>query len=217
MISARPAGRACALAVATLHLACSATELEVGRTIEQYLNALQAGDRATVARLSATYHDEVRGLEGPAAQQVFERFSGWFDERWESFEGAKKTGTIELTPDGFGLIRALGLGRGGYYQVREVVEENDHAWARIEAQLGYHAVSFETFPPQTRLYLMGMPLGRLLVPVRGDGPRKLEVLASVEIVCRLEKTNDPLHPTGWLVRDFEAIPETARSIEIDWQ
>ena len=59
------------LAVATLHLACSATELEVGRTIEQYLNALQAGDRATVARLSAAYHDEVRGLEGPAEQQVY--------------------------------------------------------------------------------------------------------------------------------------------------
>ena len=217
MTSARLAGRACVLAVATLHLACAATELEVGRTIEQYLTALQAGDRATVARLSAAYHDEVRGLEGPAAQQVFERFSAWFDERWETFEEAKKSGTIELTPDGFGLIRALGLGRGGYYQVREVTEENGHARARIEAQLGYHAVPFETFPPETRLYLMGIPLGRLLVPVRGDGQRKLKVLASVEIECRLEKTHDPLHPTGWLVRGFEAIPETARSIEIDWQ
>lgn len=217
MISARLASGTCAFAAAALNLACPSANHGIERTIEQYLVALQAGDRATVARFSAAYHDEVRGLEGPAAHQVFERFAAWYDERWEDSEATKKAGRVELAPDGIGLIRALGLGRGGYYQVREIEEETEGALARIEVQLGYHAVPFETFPQGTRLYLMGMPLGRLLAPVRGDGPRRLEVMASVDLVCCLKRTPKTTHPTGWLVRSIEAVPGTARSIEIEWR
>jgi len=217
MISARLAGAAGALAAAVLLDGCSPAGYAIERTIEQYLGALQSGDRATVARLSARYHEAVRGLEGPPAQQAYERFAAWLDERGEAFEKAKRTGTVELAPDGIGLVRALGLGRGGYYQVREVVREDGWARARIEVQLGYHAVPFESFPVGTRLYLMGIPLGRVLAPVRGDGPRRLKVLASVELECRLERIPEPSHPTGWLVGGIEAVPGTARSIEIDWR
>ncbi|MEE9218060.1 MAG: hypothetical protein V3U98_03245 [Acidobacteriota bacterium] len=183
----------------------------------RYLEALQAEDLATVALFSAEYQDEVRGLEGPAAQEVYERFVRRVEDRLLAYEQAKRSGAFEVLPDATAFLRGLMLGKGGYYQVREVRSEEAGARARIEVQMGYHAIPFENFPPGTRVYLMGVPPGSLLAPVRGEAPQRLEVLASLQLDCWLEPETSPKHPTGWRVRRFTVVPDSVRSAVIEWR
>lgn len=83
--------------------------------------------------------------------------------------------------------------------------------------LGYEQIPFERFPEGTRVYLMGLPVGRVLAALRGEGKgKRMTVLAHLEIDCRLERTRMPRHPTGWLLRSLEPVPGSERAATIAW-
>jgi hypothetical protein len=204
--------------LALLVCGCPETDWNARRTVERYLDAVQASDIVTLARYSAEYEDAARGLEGPAAQEVYERFAERVRVRLEAYEEAKRRGRLEPTPDGMALARGLGLARGAFYQIRRVDAEDGRARLRLEVNLGYDQIPFERFPEGTRIYLMGLPVGRLLSRVRGEGAGdSVEVLGRLEIDCLLERAPAEDHPTGWLVRSFAAAPGTERAVRVTWR
>jgi hypothetical protein len=215
MIRPRPA---LLLWAALLLCGCPETDWNTRRTVERYLDAVQASDIVTLARYSAEYEDAARGLEGPAAQEVYERFAEGVRARLQDYEQAKRSGWLQPAPDGIALARGLGLARGAFYQIRRVEAEDGRARLRLEVNLGYDQVPFGQFPPGTRVYLMGLPVGRLLSRVRGEGVGdSVEVLGRLEIDCLLERAPAPDHPTGWLVRSFRVAPGSERASRVTWR
>jgi hypothetical protein len=197
---------------------CPEVEWNTRRTVERYLDAVQASDIVTLARYSAEYEDAARGLEGPPAQEAYERFASRVRSRLESYEQAKRSGRLEPAPDGIALARGLGLGRGAFYQIRRVEVDGGRARLRLEVNLGYDHIPFERFPEGTRIYLMGLPVGTLLSRVRGEGVgERVEVLGRLEIDCVLERAPAPDHPTGWLVRSLTAAPGSERAALLTWR
>ncbi len=220
---ARPARRAAAslaaaLGVVTLAAGCPQTGYGARRTIERYFDAVQAGDRVGLATLSAEYEDAAHGLEGPAAQAVFEEFSARAQGRLAAYEEAKQSGRLDLGPDGIGLIRGLGLGRGAFYQVRGLEAIGERLRVHLEVNLGYDQIAFERFPEGTRIYLMAPPLGSLLTLVRGEArPEPVRVLSRLQVDCVLEPARTPEHATGWLVRSVSALAGSEHSVSIEWR
>lgn len=217
---AGPAGaRASWLLAAALVIAgCPETEYNARLTLERYLDAVQSSDRVAMALFSAEYEDAARGLEGPPAAEAYERFAERAARRLEAYERARSGGRLELGPDGVGLVKGLGLGRGAFYQIRGLEREGERLRMRLEVNLGYDQIPFERFPPGTRVYLMGPPIGRLQALVRGEGRgEKLTVLSRVELECLLERAPARDHPTGWLVRSLTAVPGSERTTDIVWR
>ena len=212
---------AAATAAAALAASCGQSESGVRRTLDEYIRAVQGADGARLSRFSADFQDSARDLHGAQLHAALEQFTRHTEERLAAYEGAKKTGTLDLSADGVSLIKGLGLGRGVFYMVRDVAPEEgsrDRVRARMEVNLAYDFVPFEDYQEGTIIYLMGMPFGRLLAPVRGKGKGgKLEVLAQVALDCRLERALDPEHPTGWVVRSLEALPGSARPGSVSWR
>jgi hypothetical protein len=212
---------AAAAAVAALAAACGQNESDVRRTLDEYIRAVQAADGARLSRFSAEFQEASHTLHGAELHAALEGFIHRTEERLAAYEQAKKTGSLDLGADGVSLIKGLGLGRGVFYLVRDVAPEEgsrDRVRARMEVNLAYDFVPFEDYPEGTIIYLMGMPCGRLLAPVRGKGKGdKLEVLAQVILDCRLERALDPEHPTGWVVRSLGVVPGSARPGSVSWR
>lgn len=211
-----PAGWA--LAMAALLGGCAGADVGPRRTLDFYVGAVQSSDAARLATFSAEYQDAARGLDPPAARAALDAFILRTEARLAAYEAAKTTGQLELGPDGVGLIKGLVLGRGVFFLLREVAVEGDRARVRMEVSTQYNYVPFENYAEGTRIFLMGMPLGRLLGPVRGERKgEKIEVLAQVDIEWQIEPALDPKHPTGWVVRSVEAVPGTARAGTVEWR
>lgn len=209
---------ACLLPAAALLVGCLETEWGVRRTLEAYLDAVHKADAETLARLSVEHLQMVSGKSPSEAKAASEEFAWRTAQRLSAYEAAKESGQLQIQADGIGLIKGLMLGRGVFYQLRDLKREENRARARIEANLGYNFVPFENYAEGTRIFMMGMPVGRLIGPVRGqDVGRKIEVLARVALDVEFERAKEQDHPTGWRVRAFTVVPGSAQPGEIEWR
>ena len=214
----RPRIAAAAATLALLAAGCGTGQYEIRRSLEEYLHAVQGADPAKLAPYSAEYADLARAAQQGAAAPALETFTRLTELRLAAYEAAKVSGTLELGPDGIGLIKGLGMGRGVFYQIRDTEIAGERASLRLEVNLGYGFHPFESYPEGTTIYLMGMPVGRFLGPVRGtEAGKKLDVLGGLELVCALERDPDAGHPTGWRVRSLESVPGSERPDQVTWR
>jgi hypothetical protein len=209
---------ACLLLAAGLLAGCLETEWGVRRTLEAYLDAVHKADVQALSRLSVEYLDLTRGKPESERRGAYEEFERRASQRLAAYEAAKETGQLDLGADGVGLIKGMMLGRGVFYQLRDLKEEADRARVRIEVNLGYNFVPFENYAEGTRIFMMGMPVGRLIGPVRGQNAgQKIEVLARLELEVDFQRDREKDHPTGWRVRSFSVVPGSERGGQIEWR
>jgi len=209
---------ACLLPAAVLLAGCLETEWGVRRTLEGYLDAVHKADAVSLSRLSVEHLQAVNGKSASEAKVASDEFAWRTSQRLATYEAAKESGQLQLGPDGVGLIKGLMLGRGVFYQLRDLKTDEDRARARIEVNLGYNFVPFENYAEGTRIFMMGVPVGRLIGPVRGQNAgEKVEVLARVDLDVEFERAKERNHPTGWRVRAFMVVPGSAQPGEIEWR
>lgn len=133
----------------------------------------------------------------------------------ESVASQREAGHYDFEhPWGFGLVRALVLGRGGYWSVRSLESEGDEAVVRLRALTQYDPDETIGLPERAVVEYLGRPLGHVeRVPRGGGGPGTLRWhLVAVEIDARLVRRDGE-----WRVAGLDVLPETAEHEQVTWR
>lgn len=185
------------------------------KTIDMYILAIQGREFPDCFRLMAPeLRDAVAELRGEQ-YTTFEGFSRSMELLYETFELDRKKGRLHFSPDGVALIRALGLGKGAFYQV-DVSRSRwrgTQAALLVQVVLPYNLMDRPDLARPGKVYWrLRRPFGEvypLLFGLPYSGNR--EELHSIQIrfdltVCR--DVPDP-SPSGWCVLSVTPLPETA--------
>lgn len=197
---------------------CSPSVNTAQVTVEAYISAVSLGDVSRILALSAPYNRELLEVGTPVEKAALEkRYRDRIEQGYLLWDVAKSTGELAPDPLGIAVIRSIGLGKEGAAALPMSVrfeEEGSRAVVRTRALTNYGGIQWARVPAGGRMYLMGMPFGRVVNFATGfDDPSLLELLATVELDWTLIEIEgaprQPGAPGDWFVAKVEPLPETA--------
>lgn len=210
--------RAMAGAALLVLAACSPSPNTVQVSVEAYISAVSLGEASRMLDMSASYLVEIAAAPDEAARKAVEkRHRDRIEQGFIQWEVAKSAGTLQFDPLGVVLIRAIGLGKEGAAAAPlgvRFTQEGTRAVVTTRAITNYEGIRWDSIPTGGRMYLMGMPFGRVVNFATGyDDPANLTLLATVDVqwtFVRLpEIDRPPLAPSDWYLESVTALPETA--------
>ena len=188
------------------------------RTLDAYIAAIQERDveagfrlmspelRASIAQALGTEDDGGSG-DNP--------FGVTLEELHRQFERQRQEGEITFSAEGIALIRALGLGRGAFYNADHALSVSNAERARmiVRVVLPYNLIDR---PDQARrgdvFWRLGRPFGHIYpilhgMPYMGEQEELLCMRVRVDLVACAAA--EPPSPTGWCVHALAPLAETA--------
>jgi hypothetical protein len=131
-----------------------------------------------------------------------------------AYEESKDSGNFPLQDDGIALLQALSVGKGVYYAFEEVEISSDgeSATARMVVNQDYSAYQFDSLPLDTRVFLVGEPLGTVQVVTVGIAPAQpLRLLESIVLEWQLTwHAAVDVYPEGWCVDSIRPLAGRTR-------
>jgi len=175
-------------------------------------------------------YEDVRGLvkrigpfraaldEGPQEEwsSIREHYESAITAAFATYEDAKTSGRFPVQDDGIALLQALAVGKGVYYAFEDIqlADDGASATALMVVNLDYSSHQFDSLPLNTKVFLVGEPLGTVQVVTVGILPAEpLQVLESVVLEWRL--TWYPamdVYPEGWCVDSIRPLAERTRFV-----
>ena len=187
--------------------------------VESFLTAVQDEDTAALFCLlaGATGGEDGSGDGGAATRSDFE---AWVASRLADYREGRDAGWVDTGDDGVVAVKLFALGRGTYYELRELRRLGpDAVRVRMDLRLGYQAVDLSGFSPGTTFYLCGLPVGRvhaIVKPARG-GEESVEVLDRVALEWTLVRSEAGGGcPARWTVASLTPIEGTEASRQVTW-
>ena len=187
---------------------------------------------------------EAHGLRQPGVQKILDRIvlcaapvpaepgtdapGIGVDNQYRPAAGVEQDGIGRLGTDamdrqqlraellGIALLQALAVGKGVYYvfEDTQIEDGGTSATAHMVVNVDYSAHQFESLPLDTRVFLVGEPLGTVQVVTVGILPAQpLQVLESIVLEWRL--TWYPavdVYPEGWTVDSIRPLAERTRFV-----
>jgi len=219
----RPAGwvrSGALLALALLPAACGPSANTLQITAEGYISAVSLGDVHRILEISAPFQREKQATPPGEELQALERkYRGMIEGAYMLWDQAKATGELPPGPLGITLIRGIGLGKEGAAAFPVGYRFEDDGVTAIlttRAITNYSTIPWDRLPSGGRMYLMGIPFGKVVNFATGyDDPSQFQLLATVDLEWTLVKLPDVERPAGapsdWYVERIEPLPETATS------
>jgi hypothetical protein len=191
-------------------------EARVRDDTDEYIIGVQYEDRRSLVKRQGPFRAEIAGLPSEEWETVRDRYEQAATDAFAAYEEAKESGGFPVEDDGIALLQALSVGKGVYYAFEDIQLQGGGATAvaRMIVNLDYAAHQFSTLPLDTRVFLVGEPLGTIEILTVGVLPEApLRVLQSTVLEWRL--TWYPavdVYPDGWAVDSVRALPERTQFV-----
>jgi hypothetical protein len=151
-------------------VACGPSRGDLEAAVEAYVQAVQELDAPRLMEVSAVPMAMEGALPDAPAGDRLTLLERRLEQRFHDYEAQRAAGYFLFAPDGFLLIRGLGLGRGAYYETVSVERTGKgRALLISEVRLAYRSINLSRLPRGTTIYLMGLPMGKIYSPVIGAG------------------------------------------------
>ncbi len=213
---ARPVTAVLAAAAAFLIAGCAPSVNQLQVTVEAYISAVSLNDVARVLDLSAPYQRALEAADPSQAEAIARAWRGRVEEGYMAWDGAKSTGTLVFDPLGIAIIQGIGLGKEGAAAAplsARFAEGGMRGVVTTRALTNYRSIRWGSIPTGGRIYLMGMPFGRVVNFATGyDDPSGFELLETVDLewtLARMPGRRTPGAPFDWFVEGVVPIDGTA--------
>lgn len=183
---------------------------------DQYIIDVQYEDTRGLVKRMGPFRAEIEHRPPEEWTSIRERYESVITAAFASYEEAKTSGSFPVEDDGIALLQALAVGKGVYYAFEDVqlAEDGATAIALMVVNLDYSPQQFDSLPLDTKVFLVGEPLGTVQVVTVGILPAQpLQVLQSIVLEWRL--TWYPamdVYPEGWSVDSIRPMAERARFV-----
>ena len=187
---------------------------QIADDVDEYIVGVQYEDYRGLVKHMGPFRAAIAETPPEHWQSVGEDYEEQVVARFADYEQAKQSGRFSLDDDGIALLQALAVGKGIYYQLREILldESGETATATMEVKLDYGPHRFEPFPTGTKVFVMKEPLGSLHVIMVGEPVAEpLRRVETIELAWRLRwYPAVDVYPEGWAVESIQARAETVQ-------
>ncbi|MEM7248872.1 MAG: hypothetical protein AAF533_26305 [Acidobacteriota bacterium] len=197
------------LLLAGLSVSCGGgppSQTQVGSWLGSYFDAVQSGDHERVA----TWFEGCVGRE--------EECEGVLAATAASVSAQRELGDYRFDdPEGFGLITAFVLGRGGFWRIVETrvkSEQADEVLAFVEVRTHYTAHETEKLPRGALVEYLVEPLGKVQrIEVGSSGPGALrDEVKTLTMQAAFRKG-----VRGWRLASFVPVRESVVYEQVIWR
>ncbi len=191
-------------------------EERIREDTDEYIIGVQYEDTRGLVKRMGPFRAEIASRPQEEWTSIRDRYEQAVTAAFAAYEDAKTSGSFPLDDDGIALLQALAVGKGVYYVFEDTQIEDGgaSATAPMVVTLDYSAHQFDSLPLDTKVFLVGEPLGTVQVVTVGILPdQPLQVLESIVLEWRL--TWYPavdVYPAGWSVDSIRPLPERARFV-----
>ncbi len=191
-------------------------EARIRDDTDKYIIGVQYEDTRGLVKRTGPFRAEIGSSPQEEWASIRNRYEQVATAAFAAYEDAKTGGNFPLHDDGIALLQALAVGKGVYYVFEDIQIDDGgaSATARMVVNLDYSAHQFESLPLDTKVFLVGEPLGTVQVVTVGILPAQpLPVLESIVLEWRL--TWYPavdVYPEGWSVDSIRPLPERTRFV-----
>lgn len=209
-------GRGVILLLLLMSACANPREARIREDTDEYIVGVQYEDTRAVVKRMAPFRAEIGSHPQDDWTSIRERYEQAATAAFAAYEDAKTSGSFPVQDDGIALLQALSVGKGVYYAFEDVQIENGgaSATARMVVNLDYSPQKFGSLPLDTKIFLVGDPLGTVEMVVVGVLPAQpLQVLESIALEWRLTwYAAVDVYPGGWSVDSIRPLPERTRFV-----
>ena len=137
----------------------------------------------------------------------------------ETYEQQKLTGKWTPDPIGYGMVRALNVGRnpGTYWGAPSQGGTTDEPTLVVQPSFGYDEIAEQNYPKGTALYLQGYPVGTAYRVEIGGEKKAIDILDQLQLKIRFRRAKTPVKDgPKYQVVGWELIDGTAKHRMVQW-